>query len=93
MTQSIVLQVCAEREIDPVEFFGPRRNARLVKARRIAIERFKEAGFTMAGTARMMRRNCTTIRYWLRPKERKRHNDYARAYHTQRRMDVAHQNS
>jgi chromosomal replication initiation ATPase DnaA len=84
MTESIVLTVCQELKIHPHEFFGSGRDHRLVRARRIAIKRLRAAGFSMAGIARMMKRNYSTIRYWVHPKLRKHHNEYARNYWRQR---------
>lgn len=71
MRESIVLRVCHERKIHPVEFFDPKkRDRRLVDARLEAIRRFQLAGFSMRGISRMMRRNYDTIRYWVSPKLR-----------------------
>lgn len=81
MTQSIVLQVCQERKIDPADFFNPqKREQRLVKARLVAIGRLQEAGFSMRGISRMMRRNYDTIRYWMKPELREYKREAARAY-------------
>lgn len=71
MTKSIVIQVCQAYEIQPTEFFDPRkRERRLVRARLHAIIRLRDAGFSMAGIARAMRRDYSTIRYWMRPQMR-----------------------
>lgn len=80
MTESIVVQVCRELKIRPDEFFGNGRDRRLTRARRIAIKRLIAAGFSMAGAARMIRRNYSTVRYWVHPKLREAHNEYARNY-------------
>ena len=80
MSESIVIQVCRELKIHPVEFFGPKRCRRLTRARRIAIKRLIAAGFSMAGAARMIQRNYSTVRYWMNPKLRQKHNEYARNY-------------
>lgn len=80
MTESIVLQVCREHKIHPTEFFGPRRYRKLVKARRVAIDRLLAAGFNMAGAARMIKRNYSTVRYWKNPKIRAASNRYSRQY-------------
>lgn len=80
MTESIVLQVCRELKIHPYEFFGSGRDRRLTRARRIAIKRLIAAGFSMAGAARMIRRNYSTVRYWMRPKLKAKHNEYSRNY-------------
>jgi chromosomal replication initiation ATPase DnaA len=80
MSDSIVLQVCRELKIHPDEFFGPKRDRRLTRARRIAIKRLIAAGFNMAGAARMIRRNYSTVRYWMNPKLRAAHNERSRNY-------------
>jgi hypothetical protein len=80
MSGSIVLDVCRELRIHPEEFFGPKRDRRLTRARRIAIKRLIASGFSMAGAARMIRRNYSTVRYWMRPNLRAKHNEYARNY-------------
>lgn len=68
MTESIVLTVCREHKIKPDDFFNPKkRKRRLVKARLVAIHRLDDAGFSMAGISRMMRRHYDTIRYWMHP--------------------------
>lgn len=79
-TGSIVLDICHERLILPEEFFGPRRNKRLVEARKAAIEAFRAAGFSLRGTARMIRRDHTTVCYWLHPKWRDRKRNKMRQY-------------
>lgn len=80
MSESIVVQVCRELKIHPNEFFGPKRDRRLTRARRIAIKRLLAAGFSMAGAARMIRRNYSTVRYWENPKLRAAHNERSRNY-------------
>jgi transposase len=76
MTKSIVLEVCREMKIRPADFFGNKRKGRPSTARRIAIERLKEAGFSNAGIARMVKRNYSTIQYWLHPEYRERRVGY-----------------
>lgn len=80
MTESIVIQVCRELKIRPDEFFGSGRCRRLTRARRIAIKRLIAAGFNMAGAARMIRRNYSTVRYWENQKLRERHRERSRNY-------------
>lgn len=83
-TKSIVLEVCHEYKIQPDEFFGNGRDRRLSNARRIAIMRLKQAGFSNAGVARLMRRSYSTIQYWLFPEYRARRTEYFRRLHASR---------
>lgn len=85
MTQSIVLQVCKEMGVEPADFFGRRRDQRLVSARRLAIDRLVAAGFSMRGVSRMMRRNYSTVQYWMRPALREKRRETARNYWAVRR--------
>lgn len=70
-TGSIVLDVCREMYVLPEEFFGGCRRRDVTEARKLAIQRFKDAGFSMKGTARMMRVHLDTVRYWAHPHHRK----------------------
>lgn len=70
MTKSIVLEVCRECEVDPADFFGASRNPKVMGARRIAIEKLHEAGFGYRVIARLVRRDYSTVQYWMSPKNR-----------------------
>lgn len=72
MTQSIVLTVCREHRVRPDEFFSRRTDRKFVRCRVEAIKRLREAGFSQAGIARMVRREYSTVRYWLHPEYRER---------------------
>lgn len=85
MTGSIILDVCQEHRVHPVEFFGNGRDQRLVRVRRIAIARLVDAEFNMVQIAAIMRRNYTTVRYWMIPRFRKYRKQYARDYQTKKR--------
>lgn len=67
MNKSIVLTVCAEFGVDPADFFGRCRERELVDARREAIARLTKAGFSMAATARLIRKSYSTVQYWMKP--------------------------
>lgn len=69
-TGSIVLDTCKEFGIPPSMFFGSSRRPDVVNARRIAIERFIAAGFSKECTARMVKRDRQTVRYWTIPRNR-----------------------
>jgi hypothetical protein len=86
MSGSIVLEVCRECKVHPAEFFGPGRDRRLSNARRLAIQKLKEAEFNNAAIARLMRRNYSTIQYWLHPEYRERRTGYYRNLRKHRRF-------
>ena len=87
MTESIVLTVCRECKVHPVEFFGRGKDRRLVGARRLAIHRLHHAGFNYAAIARLMKRNYSTILYWANPAYRERRADYYAKYWADRRQE------
>src|SRR4051812_29929551 len=70
MKGSIIFQVCAEFEITPEQFFGASRNGSISPARREAVKRLHEAGFSQVGMARVMKCDRSTIQYWLNPERR-----------------------
>jgi hypothetical protein len=72
MTQSIVLTVCAEYLVSPADFFSHRTDRRFVRCRVEAIRRLRAAGFSQAAIARLVKREYSTVRYWLHPKYRER---------------------
>lgn len=81
MTESIVLQVCREFDVSPSDFFNAsKRDRDLVRVRRYAIARLAGAGFNMAAIARMIRRNYSTVRYWMKPEIREYSNRKSRDY-------------
>ena len=85
MTKSIVLTVCEECGITAEDFFGPNRDKRLTNARRIAVERLHEAGFSYKSAARLIRRNYSTVQYWLKPEYREHRVKYYAKYWAERR--------
>jgi chromosomal replication initiation ATPase DnaA len=87
MTESIVLQVCRECKVHPVEFFGNGRTQRLVRARRIAIFRLHQAGFNYRAISRLIRRNYSTVLYWVHAEYRRRHSAYFVRYNAARRAE------
>lgn len=77
--RAIIEDVMRHYKIQPSVFFGNRRGVhRVTKARRIAIGRLKDAGFNSAAIARLMKRNYSTIQYWLHPEYRERRTHYCR---------------
>jgi hypothetical protein len=85
MTKSIVLEVCRELGIQPSDFFGNKRKGQLSVARRLAIERLKEAGLNNRGIASAMKLNYSTIQYWLHPEYRERRTHYFRQLRASRK--------
>ncbi len=85
--RAIIRDVMQSRRIGVKDFFGASRMTHLVNARRIAIMRLKKAGFNDAAIARLMKRNYSTVRYWLRPDYRQRSMAYSNAYWTARRAE------
>ncbi len=62
---SIVKAVMAERRIGQKDFWGASRLPRHVKARALAIKRLRSAGLNKAEIGRAVRRDESTVRYWL----------------------------
>ena len=89
MTKSIVLEVCRELEIEPSDFFGNRRKGQFSVARRLAIERLKEAGLNARGIASAMKRNYSSVQYWLHPEYRIRRLHYFKQLHASRKEETA----
>lgn len=81
MNKSIVLTVCEDLGITPEEFFGPQRQKRLTHARCLAISRMLEAGFSLAGIAAAIRRNYSTVQYWVHASYREKRVEYFAKYH------------
>lgn len=78
MTKSIVLTVCEELGVTADEFFGRERSKRITNARRMAVERLHDAGFSYKAAARLIRRNYSTVQYWLHPDYREHRVNYYR---------------
>lgn len=69
-TGSIALDVCRELNITLEELRGGCRRQDVVDARKIAIFRFKAAGFNNRAISRMLSVHYDTIRYWVNPDNR-----------------------
>ncbi len=81
---SIVLEVCRQCKVHPIEFFGRKRDKRLVRCRRIAIAQLQQAGFNNMAVARLMRRSYSNIQYWTHKKYRMKRRKYCRDYMAER---------
>lgn len=78
--KAIIKDVLLDRDLTADEFFGRSAVREIVRARVEAIQRMNAAGMTNAAIARLMRRDHTTISYWLRADRRA----FRKAYHAQR---------
>jgi len=78
--KAIIKGVLLDRDITADEFFGRGAEREIVRARVEAIQRMSAAGMTNAAIARLVKRDHTTVGYWLRP-ERRAHR---KAYHARR---------
>lgn len=83
MTKSIVHTVCEQWGITEEEFFGYSRQQNLCQARRYAIMQLQAAGLSFRGIAVAMRRNYSTIQYWMHPEYQERRKIYYKKYHAE----------
>lgn len=65
--QAIIEAVMAKHRVGPKDFFGAGWPAHVVAARKAAALRLHAAGFRVPAIARVMRRDRSSVRYWLRP--------------------------
>lgn len=72
MTKSIVLTVCEQHQISPAAFFGKGRTQKLSHARRDAIVALSAAEFGTQAIARLIKRDTSTVIYWLNQTSRDR---------------------
>lgn len=63
--REIIKQVMREHMLGAEDFFGTLRHQHLVKARRVAARRLRDAGYSCTQTARMLKRNHTTVLNYL----------------------------
>jgi hypothetical protein len=85
---SIVLTVCEQHQVSPADFFGKGRTKKLSEARRAAIEALADAGFGTHATARLVKRDTSTVIYWLKQSARDRRRNYIRNYSANARSEV-----
>lgn len=78
--KAIIKGVLLDRDITADEFFGRGAQREIFRARVEAIQRMSAAGMTNAAIARLVKRDHTTVSYWLRA-ERRAHR---KAYHARR---------
>lgn len=63
--REIIKDVLREHMLHADDFFGTLRHRHLVKARRAAALRLRDAGYSCTQSARMMKRNHTTVLNYL----------------------------
>lgn len=85
--KSIIRDVLKEHQICADDFFGIRRDKHLTLARTDAAKRLHEAGYDWSSIARMMRRNHSTVRYYVLSTHRDRKRQYYRDKYAMRYMD------
>lgn len=74
----IVPDVCKTFGISREEFYARRRTPELIEARCAAIWALRNAGMSTKAIARMVKRDHTTICYWLHPEWRERKREVMR---------------
>jgi chromosomal replication initiation ATPase DnaA len=79
MANAHVVAACIENKISLDDFFGTLRSRRILAARRAAIIRLRSLGLSYRACARIMKRDHTMIRYWVKEKVRDRKRETMRA--------------
>lgn len=64
---TIIEAVCRLHLVTREEFFGPSTTKRIVAARKTAIDALRAKGLSADSIARIVRRNRSTVQYWLYP--------------------------
>jgi transposase len=64
---TIIEAVCKLHGITPAEFYGRSTTKRIVAARKDAIDALRVKNLSVDAIARIMRRNRSTIQYWVYP--------------------------
>jgi hypothetical protein len=67
MTHPVVLEICKTRGISADDFFGPLKSQVLAASRCEVIGILRDRGLSKAVCARIVRRNVSTVHYWLNP--------------------------
>jgi hypothetical protein len=78
--KAIIKDVMREHGVTADEFFGRSHKRQIVQVRVEAIQRMSDAGLKVCMIARLVRKNHTTVGYWLRPERRA----FRKAYHSRR---------
>lgn len=82
--------VCRLHLVTREEFFGPRTTKRIVAARKMAIDAMRAKGLSVEAIARVMKRNRSTIQYWVYPGvHQRRIQKYLARYQRQKAMRAA----
>ena len=88
MNRSIVLTVCEQHQISPAAFFGNGRTRKLSHARRDAIGALSDAGFGTHAISRLVKRDTSTVIYWLNQTSRDRRKLRLRTNQTTKRSEA-----
>ena len=86
--KSIIRDVLSEHQICADDFFGLRRDKHLTLARTDAAKRLHAAGYDWSSMARIMKRNHSTVRYYVLSSHRDRKRQYYRDKYAMRFMDA-----
>jgi hypothetical protein len=74
--KAIIKDLLSQRGISEAEFFGDSLHANVTNARRAVILALNEAGLDNRAIADAVKRDMTTVRYWLNPASRERRIKY-----------------
>lgn len=66
----IVESIIATHAVNAEQFFSRSRVAEAVSARTSAIRALKETGFNNAAIGRLIGKDVTSVRYWVKPERR-----------------------
>jgi predicted transcriptional regulator len=88
LRKDIIRAVMIEHEVDEDEFFGLGRAAVLTDARRDAAIRLKKAGFSQQRIASILKRNHSTIDYYLYGKSKESKQRTANQHHILKSLPV-----
>lgn len=78
MANARIAEICFQHMVTPEEFFGPLRSRHLVAARKAAIDVLREAGLSLNACARLIKRDKSTVYYWVHPRIRDRKREHMR---------------
>jgi len=90
MANAHVLAACKENKVSLEDFFGPLRSRRILAARRAAILRLRSLGLSYRACGRIIGRDHTMVRYWMRDevREQKRKTMLARKHWQKKLMEM-----
>lgn len=74
--KAIIKGLLVDRGVSDADFYGDSLHANVTNARRSVILALKEAGLDNRAIANAVKRDITTVRYWLNPASRERRIKY-----------------